>query len=178
MDIGDYIYIIIGVLWFLFSIIGGVAKAKRKRAGQTVSEKTTLPESETEQDVRKMLEDLMQGKQVRKKEIRPVKESVAAPKKKPSKLEIHQEHKDFLTEKREKSKKHLAGKKKSLSSLSATPFSTTSHQQHPPDQLPAEQVAEIVEQFRDVRSGKHPLMVDFDAQKALIFSEVFNRRFH
>ena len=31
MNFSDYIYVIIGVLWFLFSIIGGAMKAKNKQ---------------------------------------------------------------------------------------------------------------------------------------------------
>lgn len=178
MDFGDYIYIIIGVLWFLFSIIGGAAKAKRKQSQGPVSEKTTLPGSETDQDVRKMLEDLLQGKKSPKPEVRPVKETVIVEKKKPAKLDIHQKHDSFMAIKKKKSQKRLQDKKESLSSFTESPFLTTSLLQHPPDTLPADQAAPIVQQFKDVSSGKHSLMEDFDAQKALIFSEVFTRRFY
>lgn len=174
MDVSDIIYIIIGVLWFVFSIVGGAAKAKKQAANKKpADQKTSIPGTKEAEDVRKMLEDLLQGK---KAEVRPVKKSPIQ-KKGPSKLEIHKEHVDFIAEKKKK-KKDLEVTQDSLSSHKGSPFSTTSSSQHPPDLLPADQAASIVSQFKDVNTGKHPLMEDFDAQKALIFSEIFSRRFH
>lgn len=181
MDVSDYIYVIIGVLWFLFSIIGGAAKAKKLKQNKPASEKTSIPGSGQTDEVRKMLEDLLHGKQQKPKpvveELRPVKKSTIRPKKEPAKLDVHKEHASFIDEKK-KSKKSLADNRESLSSYTDSSFSTTSSLQHPPDQSPAEQVAEIVTQFKDVSVRKHPLMEDFDAQKAFIFSEIFSRRFH
>ena len=185
MDLTDYIYVIIGVLWFLFSIIGGAVKAKNKAAKalqKPVSKNDTTIPDEPADDVRQMLEDLMQGKSIDLKKRAPkpissvVKKPVFVEKREPSKMEVHKEHQSFMIDERKKKKKSLQNQKDDLSSYSESFPSTTSHHQHPPDVVPAEPVSEIALFLKDVSTQKHPILVDFDAQKAFLFSEIFNRR--
>ena len=97
-------------------------------------------------------------------------------KKGPSKLDIHKEHQSFMIEERKKKKKPLANPKEDLSSYTESSSFTTSHLQHPPDVIPAEQVSEFANNFKEVSTRNHPILDDFDGRKAFLFAEIFNRR--
>jgi len=181
MDFSDYIYVIIGVLWFLFSIIGGAAKAKNKQKQAALkSQPSGASKQQPDTDLRKMLEELMQGKKVelKKSEVKVPdhKKPAFVDKKGPSKLEVHKKHDPFIKERQERKKKSLEYPKEELSSYSESSLSTTSHLQHPPDKIPAAPVEEIVYNLKDAGTQKHPIIENFDGQKAFLFAEIFNRR--
>ncbi len=182
MDFGDYIYVIIGVLWFIFSIIGGAAKAaKKKQAAAAKSQTGKTQTSSADTDLKKMIDDLLQGK---KEKVQQPKKQTTAPrpredrhvKKSPVKLVTHQKHDDFLYQEQKKKKKYLDTRKESLSSHLESVPSTTSLHQHPPVQTLAESGSGLFNQTKDESSEVHYLLTGFDPRKAFIYAEIFGQK--
>lgn len=182
MDFGDYIYIIIGVLWFIFSIIGGAAKAAKKKQAQAAKTQSPKQTNTADADLKRVIDELLQGK--KEKVLQQPKKQTTAPrmredryvKKSPVKLETHQKHESFMTYDQKKKKKPLDSIQESLSSHTEPISSTTSHQQHPPVQTQAEPGSGSIHQLKNEIAEVHPLLAGFNPQKAFLYAEIFGQK--
>ncbi len=173
MDFGDLIYVIIGLIWFIISIISASKKTKKqqaKKTGSPVSPTTQPPDDE----LKRALEEIFGGSETReKKSTSQPQEPISNQNRAPKKLEIKKKHEDFLAPKPKRNKKNLEKSKTSVSSFSSSP--TLSPQNlHPPETGNPEVLHEI-----DVNASENGMfnLQEFDQnelQKLVIYSEIFN----